>query len=195
MGWTFSHDWTKRSLIQHLTEDNGVKTIAKTVRGNVLWAVQEQADKRFIACYLMGTGGQRDGGWGYKDMDESSGPNDINCPLSYLDMVPDPGGYATAWRARVRSKALRNAAIRSAKPGDVIVLRPGCKPNRLRVESLRPFRARDVETHILYRVPKRHIASVENETFRAFDTADRLGASDADLKQITNETAPRGATP
>ena len=42
------------------------------------------------------------GGWGYHPMTESAGPVEVSCPLKYLNMVPDPGGYATGWRERVR---------------------------------------------------------------------------------------------
>jgi hypothetical protein len=28
--------------------------------------------------------------WGHKSMEASSGPNEINCPIKYLDMVPEP---------------------------------------------------------------------------------------------------------
>lgn len=179
MGWTFGN-WNKHGLIRHLTEENGVKTIAKTVRGNVLWAVQESAGgEKFIGCYLLGADR---GGWGYKDIDESMGPFEINCPLVYLDMVPCPGGRATEWRAKVREKALRDSAIRSAKVGDVIVLRAGCRPQRLRLVSTKPLRARDEAAGNLYRVPLRHIASVESEAFRAFESAQRLGA---DVEALT----------
>ncbi len=78
-----------------------------------LWTVWEQRliskatgevaiAERYIGCDLL----QYDNtchGWGYKDMDESSGPYVFNCPLSYLEMVPCPGGYATEWRESVHA--------------------------------------------------------------------------------------------
>lgn len=112
MGWLFGWN-TRKQLADHLLEGNGVKTIKHCWKGNNLWAVQEYTYKdgpktgqtvRFIALYLCrGRKNTRDG-WGYKDMDESAGPYYFNCPISYLDMVPDPGGYATEWRAKVREQ-------------------------------------------------------------------------------------------
>lgn len=113
MGWLFSTNWpTRASMREHLCNDNGLKTIKSCWKGNNLWAVQEftydQGEKagqtvRFIALYLVRWHGDCQG-WGYKDMDESAGPYYYNCPISYLDMVPDPGGYATEWRAKVREQ-------------------------------------------------------------------------------------------
>lgn len=124
MGWLFGWD-TRKQLADHLINDNGVKTIKHCFKGNNIWAVQEYTypidyrdpakagtTVRFIALYLIkgpvfGKGHLRDG-WGYKDMDESAGPYYHNCPVSYLDMVPDPGSHATEWRAKVRELAERS---------------------------------------------------------------------------------------
>ena len=114
MGWLFSTTWPTRAIMRkHLCADNGLKTIKSCWTGNNLWAVQEytydQGEKagqtvRFIALYLCRRRKNTRDGWGYKDMDESAGPSYYNCPISYLDMVPDPGGYATEWRAKVREQ-------------------------------------------------------------------------------------------
>jgi hypothetical protein len=46
MGWLYSTSWgNKRELINHLCDGNGLKTIAKCVRGNVLYTVQVQYQK------------------------------------------------------------------------------------------------------------------------------------------------------
>jgi len=116
MGWLFTEGQTRRQLIDHLTspwETEKVKgiTLKRYCSGNTLFTVQEVSNKetgeatRYIGVYLM----QRDAnyGWGYKDMDESCGPYQYGCPLSFLDMVPDPGGYATEWRKRNREHHAR----------------------------------------------------------------------------------------
>lgn len=135
MGWLFGWN-TRKELADHLISGNGVHTIKHCFKGNNLWAVQEYTHNdvdwegkpnpkagqtvRFIALYLIRgrdrcnprTGRYDPDGWGYKDMDESAGPYYFNCPLSYLDMVPDPGGYATEWRAKVREHwAKRNQKL------------------------------------------------------------------------------------
>jgi len=61
-------------------------------------------------------------------------------------------------------------------------MRAGCRPQRLRLVSTKPLRARDEAAGNLYRVPLRHIASVESEAFRAFESAQRLGA---DVEALT----------
>lgn len=109
MGWLFGH-YTRKSLVDHLLHGNGVKTIKHCFKGNNLWAVQEGTKTdgtsvTFIALYLLRGSPKVTNdpyNWGYKDMGETSGPYYYNCPLSYLDMVPDPGGYATEWRDKVR---------------------------------------------------------------------------------------------
>lgn len=95
-------------------------TVTKCMRGRIsgtLYTVEERRylrketsevvySDRFIGVYLIEYRKPKKddvyGGWGYKPMDESCGPHVVSCPLKYLDMVPDPGGYATEWRKNVR---------------------------------------------------------------------------------------------
>lgn len=120
MGWLFSERWqTRESLRKHLVSGNGVKTLKSCWVGNNLWAVQEstytQGEKtgqtvRFVCLYLCAKHGKGLDGWGYKDVDESAGPCQTTCPVSYIEMVEDwerehgqkPVGYAAEWRERVR---------------------------------------------------------------------------------------------
>ena len=87
MGWLFSDGWQdKAALVTHLTEGNSLPTLAKSVRGNTLWAVhegtmQDGTKVRFICVYLLSNDRKNCGGWGYKDMDESVGPYYYDCPL------------------------------------------------------------------------------------------------------------------
>ncbi len=127
MGWMFG--WSSRKdLVDHVTatfenDQRRISVIKKFYSGNNLWTVWERQSKvaptdkeRFIVVFLIlggnnCTGGQGHG-WGYKDVSEDMGPCEVTCPLSFLDMVPDPGGYATAWRERVRKHwATRNQKI------------------------------------------------------------------------------------
>ena len=44
------------------------------------------------------------GGWGYKDLCESMGPYETNCPVEWLDEVPAPTDeYSIEFRRRVRA--------------------------------------------------------------------------------------------
>jgi hypothetical protein len=130
MGWLFGWN-TRKQLIDHLVDGNGVHTLKHCCVGNVMWAVQEGTSLRtgetvrFIACYLLkGRNTSRDG-WGYKDMEESMHPYYYTCPLSYLDMV-DP--TCPEWRAKVRERAASRGLKLTA--GDVVIY---CDHDRYRV--------------------------------------------------------------
>jgi hypothetical protein len=148
MGWLFGFA-TRRELVDHLcTQDNGdwhLRTLARAFSGNNLWAVQEvtrgdQAPERFIVLYLLrGRNGSRHG-WGYKDVEASMGPRELTCPVSFLNMVPEPTGEDQAatwereWRAKVRARHAAKAALRKAlRPGVRIKLREGCRPRHLTI--------------------------------------------------------------
>lgn len=125
MGWMSG--WRSRSeLVNHLTypqkwEKDGqqqeLRVVKKCFRGNNLWTIMErfvdgkQTDK-FIVLFLLRRFGQDD--WGYKDIEESCGPMYYNCPVKWLDEVPEPdSGYVAAWREEVRNAAKRPKNSRS----------------------------------------------------------------------------------
>lgn len=104
MGWT--GDFNSVSEIkQHVLRErsDGYKVLdhASTSYGRNLWVVyQHPKGYEFIALYKMSKHGKV---WLYKDMDESCGPVEVDCPLKFLDRVPaKDAGYAVAWRQRVR---------------------------------------------------------------------------------------------
>ena len=52
--------------------------------------------------------------FGYKDMDETVGPNESNCPETILDLLtPTEYPYAQAWRTRCRENATARRALSS----------------------------------------------------------------------------------
>ncbi|UWR70532.1 hypothetical protein K4K95_18520 (plasmid) [Phaeobacter inhibens] len=62
-----------------------------------------------------------DGCWGYKDMEESTGPNESRAPLGLIELLSDlkdPDSYAHGWRQRCRDWA----AIPDYEEGDKIKL-------------------------------------------------------------------------
>jgi hypothetical protein len=120
MGWTYSSEWRNRAqLVEYLTSarrmGSGLAVLRSAVKPSeygsrgVLWTVVERkADgRRFIGCDLLDlTRFQGVAEWGYKDMDESCGPNEINCPAEFLELVPAPDSpFSRAWRERVREAA------------------------------------------------------------------------------------------
>lgn len=108
MGWLFGH-YDRRSLIEHLTNGNGVKTLKRCFRGNNMWAVQETKGGVVFACLYMLHGNPRvtndPCNWGYKDVDETMGPYQTDFPVSWLDLLsPTESKYAVEWRAAVRAR-------------------------------------------------------------------------------------------
>lgn len=135
MGWTFRCDtsFDKERLVYYLlsAERSGpnYKVLAHRVVGNHLWTAMERtsddgATERFIGLDLMRSGHPTEG-WGYKDLCESMGPCEVDCPLAFLDMVPPPDSkYAEGWREKVRAHHAATARRRKlrtqVKPGDVV---------------------------------------------------------------------------
>lgn len=67
-----------------------------------------------IVCLVRYNPGARDGYiFGYKDMDETVGPCEAECPVAILDLLTETEKkYALAWRARCR----QNAEMRARRP-------------------------------------------------------------------------------
>lgn len=169
MGWSVG--WSKRDLVNHLNDQGGAKhwgdnytVIANCVRGNCHWQVMEhRGGKRFIALNLLQS---FDGEWGYKDMDESMGPNYYNCPLSYLDLAPeteDMGQYAKNWRQKVREYHAKRKPSQKLAVGQEWALQNTRYPITVRLTKLKPLLGRDVGTNKLYRVPRRCLGTLTGQ--------------------------------
>jgi hypothetical protein len=116
--------------------------------------------------------------FGYKDMDETVGPNESGCPEAILDLLtPTKYPYAKAWRARCRENlaARRLLATKSSPcPGQTIVFdkalsfSDGRKLDRFEVvanpRSHRIMLFRAMDTGGLYR-----IRNVKKLTYRLID--------------------------
>ena len=164
MGWLFSQGQTRAQLIDRLTkpwtyQEKGVTStcLAHTARGNVLWTVWEQAHadgskQRFIGCDLMKP--QAGYGWGFKDMEESSGPYYYTCPLSYLDMVPEVTNQE--WRDKVRKYHERTG--RKLTVGDRVAL-IGSTVEWVRITELKPLLGIGNDGRV-YRISRRFLGDV-----------------------------------
>jgi hypothetical protein len=149
MGWLYTQGQSKEELVRDCVSGGahptGFNALAHSLRGNQLWVVFENETStvvekgfRFIALYLLAS--EKGYGWGYKSMDESCGPYYFNCPLSYLDMVPEPPKTTSSdfdWRANVRKfhETNRMAAGRkkSLKVGDTLRLPEGFSPREVKI--------------------------------------------------------------
>ena len=94
----------------------------------------------FAAVFLTT---RQDGGWGYKDMDETAGPREARAPIKLIDMLsPTTSEWAQKWRQKCRDNAVRTS--RTLKPGDVIRLEEplrftdGSERQTFRVSVVRP---------------------------------------------------------
>lgn len=161
MGWYYTQGASRADIIAELLVDTTHRTLAHSARGNRLWAVREYERDgktvRYIALFLLGA--SRDG-WGYKPMDETVGPCEKDCPLSFLDMAsPDPPGYAKQWREEVRAyhaaKRAKRAQLKTLQPGTVLQLVQGCKPPFVTISSVKPLRG--IYEGTVYRIAPRFI--------------------------------------
>lgn len=108
MGWLFG--WrTRRELINHLVKElnnEHHKLHKHCFVGNTMWGVIEdlRSNQKVVLCILMAGRNHSRHGWGYKDMDETMGPCETSCPVSYLELATPPpkGEYVQPWREKVR---------------------------------------------------------------------------------------------
>ena len=60
--------------------------------------------------------------FGYKDMDETMGPCEADCPAAILDLLtPTASEYALRWRERCRAAIAKRAAVPKLRDGDLVV--------------------------------------------------------------------------
>jgi hypothetical protein len=138
MGWLFSSAWpTATAMRDHLRDElkrSGyiLHDDALTAYGRRYWALISKPDTPPTIFHALLNGGRDhhfggDMAWGYKDMDESMGPCDTDCPLRLLDKAgPPPNDWAKDWRDKVRAGAARRtsgaAIMKTAKKGDKVWL-------------------------------------------------------------------------
>ena len=105
MGYYFTSGATRAAIIEEIVREWGEQHLAHKAIGNNLWLLIEgkhpdtRAPWKYIALALL----EADrAGWGYKPLDETMGPSEVNCPLEYLRAVAEyqPMAYARKWRER-----------------------------------------------------------------------------------------------
>lgn len=160
MGWLFGY-YERRTLIEHLVNGNGVKTIKHCLVGNNLWCVHEHDGQRWACLYLLrGSPKVKNDpyNWGYKDVCESMGPNEISFPYTWLDLLtPTDSKYANEWRARVKARGekLQKATIGSKWQGY------GHTFEIIKRRGPTSFRAKN-EYGEMWRLTSRNILKMEN---------------------------------
>lgn len=107
MGWMIYH---------HVPSDIRAEIVGLCSPHEVLQA-SKVGSTWYVAARLKGTEEvlafvfltqTRNGEWGYKDMDETMGPNEAKAPVGLLDLLTEPkNDYAARWRERCREWAAR----------------------------------------------------------------------------------------
>lgn len=131
MGWTYYNaEHYKNGKIDRKAEldekftwsENGrtVTVVKSAMRGSIYYAaVRSQnetngTDETFAVVCLTHTDSKSYWNFGYKDMDETMGPGEHDCPKGILDLLtPTDSEWANEWRRLCREKIERN---RTKKP-------------------------------------------------------------------------------
>jgi len=213
MGWEYAWN-SRKELIAHLCdEQTGYRTLARKAtseRGqSVLWAVHELGPEhednpglRFIVCYLIGHD-RRHGLYGYKELGETMGPFYYSCPLSFLEMAPEPEGEnVKEWRECVRKyhadMAERARRLKALKIGDTVELLDSCTPSEVVLTSLKPLRG--WHERQVYSISKWHLALPSaidlNNAALELRRQGKLAEAEQLLRQaLAIDEQDRGATP
>ena len=92
-------------------------TVGSTWYAAVKHTLTNGTFRTFALICLTSKGRRANEGFGYKDMDETCGPNECACPARILDLLtPTDIEYANDWRARCRANATTTKAARAAIP-------------------------------------------------------------------------------
>ena len=106
MGWTTPWDNQYRStVVENIIGDiklHGGEVLCKrtTNFGRSLWlTIKSPGGPSYVCLFLLRS---HEGEWSYKDVDESMGPYQSNCPLSIIEAADPPcNQFATEWREKV----------------------------------------------------------------------------------------------
>lgn len=163
MGWTYHEkpsnvtEWLKDSLTWE-TEKRKNTCLKTSIKFKEAYAAVETLDKEtgkkyvWAAAYMLNYTREAYYNFGYKDMDETYGPNISNCPASILDLLSpaeempiseESMGWVNAWRERCR-KNLNTTPIKFGQKIEFFKA-PYGMPDKCRVfEKVRHGRCRNV---------------------------------------------------
>ena len=119
MGWLYQRDPIDNPLAylkakyNYDCDTHTLQTLDGGRVRNTIYLAVKSTDKKtrcsFVFAAVILISNTRKHGFGYKDMDETMGPCECDCPqrimhlLSPLDEIPHPG-YTAEWRARVAAR-------------------------------------------------------------------------------------------
>jgi hypothetical protein len=131
MGWTFTHrergisnlEWFRREFCP----DEPERLIDLATKNGVAYGAYRwngPGGDEIVGLVIL-TRWDRNSyhNYGWKDMDETQGPFETNCPARILDLLtPTDDKYAVEWRAKCRANLAKAEAAKAVKPGTVIRL-------------------------------------------------------------------------
>jgi len=160
MGWTFTHKTKDQSVKQFFEKEfNGEhgKVLDCAVKNRAAYIAFERANgsgrrKVFALVCLLSYRPRDHFNFGYKDMDETMGPFECDCPERILDLLTDTDDEtAGRWRKRCRENLDKGKVVSALTPGTVIEFDAGLtfsngrRVKRLKVVSKRPLVFADAE--------------------------------------------------
>ncbi len=139
MGWTYTHkpktqsvrDFFDKEFGPHQDDGSRILDCAVVNMREAYIAYRMKSGAIFcVVCLLDYRKGDFPYDFGYKDMDEASGPYAANCPKRILDLLSpiedclDGDGlgakYAREWREACRENLKRSQKLTGLKAGDVL---------------------------------------------------------------------------
>lgn len=136
MGWTFTHKDSSLTTREFFERQFNHDKPAENIRGKIIafaatWTTAYMAYEQIIGdtrkvfaivCLLRHIPRAIDGyNFGYKDMDESMGPNESKCPKTILELLtPTEYEYAIEWRKRCWDRIKKRESLPKVKTGDWI---------------------------------------------------------------------------
>ena len=158
MGWSTGwQDW--KSLERDLVDYGGRRIIVakKLVNLRHFWSVVEDVitKERFIRLDLIRTVRSD---FGYKDLCESMHPYVYDCPLEFLDLVPQVA--SEEWRKGVQEyQAKRKITYNIGQEVNLV----GCKIPKVTIISTKPLRGE--YNGIIYSISKKLIGTIERDAY------------------------------
>ena len=202
MGWLFMRDMgghaTPRAYLDNQftyeREQHRLTVLASSMVGSTYYAACERIEASgerqvfAVICLTKTSTGARDGcTFGYKDMDETVGPYESDCPASILDELTETDyRHAIEWRLRCRANLVRRKlekAKPTPKPGQTIIFdepmrfSDGSDRSRFEVVANPKGKAplfRDPESRAICRIPafRKRADRIVHAAIVVKDTAD-----------------------
>lgn len=133
MGWTFQHrdkgttnlEWFRNEFRLDGQEGRGELLDLASTRGyqNPCYGALRTPSGEVIGIVILTQWVPNDYyNFGYKEMDETMGPYEVDCPKRIFDQLTgEPEGYAAEWRARVAARLAAKATRPKVTKGSRVI--------------------------------------------------------------------------